>query len=193
MAIKIPGVRNKYGATTAHVIAEQIALCESNISNIQTIAIYRKEREIRDEINRRLRVCHDFLGMARSRKYGCLYKEVKIDEEQPLVCEHAIPVSGLVSLYESGIAFEELVYYPVARILKTSDKKFEKMGLVKTGYHTNFIFLRYAKAGIRIETHFGHEIDTSLWTIQNHRELIEQTPELIQIKQNVRELLDVYA
>ena len=190
MAVRIPSVRNKHGATTAHIIAEQIALCESNIRNVQEIAIYRKEREIRDEINRRLRVCHDFLGMAGSRKYGCLYKEVKIDEDQPLICEHAIPVSGLVSLYESGVPFEKLVFYPVVRILKTSDKKFEEMGLVKSGFDEEFIFLRYAKAGIPIETHFGREIDTNSWTIENHWEFIKQTPEIMKIKKHVRELLN---
>ena len=189
MSIQIPGVRNKHGATTAHVIAEQIALCESNIRNIQKIAVYRKEREIRDEINRRLRGCHDFLGMAGSRKNGCLYREFELNETTQLVCEHAIPVSGLVSLFEAGTPFEELVFYPVARIAKTSDKKFEKMGLVKTGHDSTYIFSRYHKVGIRIETHEGFKIDTETWSIQQHWELVESTPELLQIRTQVRELL----
>ena len=56
MATTIPGVRNKLGAATSDIVAEQIALCKENVKTIKRIAKFRKPREIRDEISRRLRL-----------------------------------------------------------------------------------------------------------------------------------------
>lgn len=56
MSIIIPDVRNAQGATTSDVIAEQISLCKANLDTIEQVAQYRKDREKRDEINRRLRM-----------------------------------------------------------------------------------------------------------------------------------------
>ncbi len=185
MSIIIPGVRNAQGATTADVITEQIALCKANLDSIEQIAFYRKAREKRDEINRRLRGSHDFLGMAGSRKSGCLYREVGLSPGTQVVCEHAIPVTALVSLYEDGKPFEELVFYPVARISKASDKRFEQLGLVKSGHDLNFPFLRYHKAGIALETHQGLPIACDSWTMENHWDLVKETQELSTIRQEV--------
>lgn len=185
MSITIPGVRNKLRATTAEVITEQIALCKANLELIERIARYRKPREKRDEINRRLRGCHDFLGMAGSRKHGCLYREIGLSPDTPVVCEHAIPVTALVSLYEKGTPFEDLVFYPVARISKESDKRFERLGLVKSGHDNNLPFLRYHKADIEIETHEGVPIPCASWSMENHWALVHKTQELFSIRQEV--------
>ena len=191
MAIKIPGVRNIRGADTADIIAEQIALCESNLRTIDNVAFFRKEREKRDEINRRLRGCNDFLGMAGSRKDGCLYREVNITSDVPMVCEHAIPVTALVSLYEEGFAsFEKIAFYPVALISKMSDKRLGNLGLVKSGHDNEIDFKRYNTAGIRIETHEGNEIDTETWSIKDHWALLKSTPPLANIKAKVRKILE---
>ncbi|UTA78361.1 hypothetical protein J4377_10220 [Halomonas sp. XH26] len=185
MVIFIPSIRNKHGATTADVIAEQIALCKANLLTIEKVAVFRKPREKRDEINRRLRGCHDFMGMAGSRKFGCLYREVGLNSEDSVVCEHAIPVTAMVSLYEAGTPFEELVFFPVARITKTSDQKFGSLGLTKSGYDLERPFLRYHIAGIEIETHFGTKISCKNWSIQDHWKLVDETPELSHIRQEV--------
>lgn len=189
MTIVIPGVRNARDARTSDVITEQIALCKANLSSIDRIAFYRKDREKRDEVNRRLRSCHDFLGMAGARKNGCLYREAGLDPDASTVCEHAIPVTDLVSLYEDGMPFEVLVFYPVARISKASDRRLQEQGLVKSGHERNLPFLRYYKAGIAIETHEGRAIDCDTWTIENHWDLVGATRELSAIRQEVLEKL----
>ncbi len=191
MTISIPGIRNKHGATTADVVAEQIALCKANLFTIEKVAFFRRPREKRDEINRRLRGCHDFMGMAGSRKFGCLYREVGLNPEIPVVCEHAIPVSAVVSLYEAGIPFEELVFFPVARIARTSDQKFGRLGLTKSGHDLERPFLRYHTAGIEVETHFGEKISCKDWSIEDHWNLVDKTPELSNIRQEVMDKLSV--
>jgi hypothetical protein len=185
MAVLIPGVKNKHGATTADVIAEQIALCKANLFTIEKVAVFRGPREKRDEINRRLRGCHDFMGMAGSRKFGCLYREIGLNSSATLVCEHAIPVTAMVSLYEAGTPFEELVFFPVVRISKTSDQKFGSLGLTKSGHELNKPFLRYHKAEIEIETHFGEKVSCEDWSIEEHWRLLEKTPELSSIRKEV--------
>lgn len=183
--IVIPRVRNKGGASTADILVEQILLCKETTSAINRIAHFRKEREIRDEINRRLRTCHDFMGMAGSRKSGCLYREVGLTPNQKVVCEHAIPVTAIVSLYEQGIGLDELVFYPVARILKVSDLKFGKLGLTKSGHDLQYPFMRYALAEIEIETHFGDKISCSDWSMEDHWDLIEKTVEMAELRKAV--------
>lgn len=201
---KIPGVRNRNNATTADVIAEQIALCKANLLSIEKIATFRKEREKRDEISRRLRGCHDCLGMAGSRKYGCLYREKGLKSNQKVVCEHAIPVTALVSLYQKGVSFERLVFYPVARISKESDMRFGKNGTVKSGYDETLDqtldgtfddahirpFLRYHSANILIETYEGVEVNCETWRMEDHWALIGKTKELVSIKNDVSQKLE---
>lgn len=206
MPIIIPGVRNRNNATTADVIAEQIALCKANLLSIEKIATFRKAREKRDEISRRLRGCHDFLGMAGSRKYGCLYREIGLKSNENVVCEHAIPVTALVSLYQKGVSFERLVFYPVARISKKSDMRFGKNGTVKSGYDETLDqtlddtfddtdirpFLRYCDANILIETHKGDEVNCETWTMKDHWRLIEETEEIASIKYQVSQKLEIW-
>ena len=189
MTITIPGIRNQHGARTSDIISEQILICKANLETLKKLAFYRKNREIRDEINRRLRSCHDFLGMGSSRKLGCLYREVNLKPTDAVVCEHAIPVTALVSLYQSGVNFEDLVFYPVARISKLSDMRFNKLGLTKSGHDKDFPFLRYHKASIRIETYLGEEIDCKKWSIDDHWKLVNDTRELFTIRSEVMKSL----
>lgn len=183
--IKIPGVRSAVGATTADVIVEQIRLCKNALGAIERIAVYRKQRELRDEVGRRLRGCHDFLGMAGSRKRGCLYLEVGLDKSMPTVCEHAIPVSELVSLYQAGVPFECLVFYPVALISKESDMKFGPLGLVRSGPSLEMPFMRYYEAGVFLETHDGIAVSCESWTMEDHWDLVRSTPELYSVRKDV--------
>lgn len=123
--------------------------------------------------------------MAGSRKNGCLYREVGLTPDTQVVCEHAIPVTALVSLYKLGMPFEEMVFYPVARISKASDKRLEQSGLVKSGHDLSFPFLRYHKVGIVMETYQGLAIDCDIWTMENHWDLVEKTQELSIIRREV--------
>lgn len=192
MAITIPSIRNNHGATTADVIVEQIALCKANLITIEKVAFFRKLREKRDEISRRLRGCHDFMGMAGSRKFGCLYREIGLSFETPVVCEHAIPVTAMVSLYEAGTPFEVLVFFPVARISRASDQTLNLHRLTTSGHNEERPFQRYHTAGIEIETHFGMKISCERWSIQDHWDLVDATPELSYIQKEVMIKLAAY-
>ncbi len=187
---RFPKVNNKHGATTADILAETIALCEANIETINRVAHFRRAREVRDEINRRLRGCHNWLGMAAgSRRFGCLYREVDLDENEPMVVEHAIPVTALVDMYESGTPFIDLVFLPVALISKVSDGRLNDRKLTKTGHDAVHLLRRYATADISLETHYGERIDASSWTRGDHNELIARTPELSMVREEVVQLL----
>lgn len=183
--INIPKVR--IGLTTSDVILEQIILCKVIVKSIEKYATFRKEREVKDEIRRRLRICHDFLGMAGSRKYGCLYKEPGVTNK--FVCDHSIPVSALVDFYKEKIPFEELIFYPVARISKESDMKFNLKGssLVKSGHDINFPLIRYFKAGINIVTYEDKSVDCQKWTMEDHWRLLAKTESLTNIRNEVQE------
>lgn len=183
--IIIPDVRNAQGATTSDVIAEQVALCKATLRSIEDIAYFRKAREKRNEINRRLRECHNFLGMAGSRKRGCLYRQVGLYESTLVVCEHAIPVTALVSLYEEGVDFADLVFYPVVRISKEADKCLTKKGFGTSGHDLNFPLLRYYKAGIQIETYAGNPISCNSWSMEEHWKLVETSEKLTSVRNEV--------
>ena len=178
---RLPCVKGKNGATIADLIKENTKLCEANISTIRRVARFNGDREVRDEINRRLRGVHNLLGMAAgSRRHGCLYIEKNLDETLSFVVEHAVPVSALVSLYNEGIPFIELIFFPVARISRQSDLKLNSEKLVKSGHDESmkYIFKRYAIAGVLLETYDGVPVDAATWTIDNHYELIRRTPEI---------------
>lgn len=186
MPIIIPNSRI---GTTSDVIAEQIALCKAVVKVIGEVAKVRKNREINEEIGRRLRICQDFLGMRGTRRYGCLYRQVGLNEKTPVVCEHAIPITALVSLYHKGELLEDLVFYPVARISKESDKKFGSLGLVVKGHDLGMPFRRYREADIKIEDHNGNPIDCTAWTMEKHWKLLDETKELSRIRNEVKDKL----
>ncbi len=125
------------------------------------------------------------MGMAGSRKLGCLYREVGLSPQVEMVCEHAIPVTAMVSLYEAGTPFEELVFFPVARISRKSDRVLTEMGLSVSGHDLVRPFMRYHEAKIEIETHFGKRISCNEWTIEDHWRLVDETPEISRIRQEV--------
>lgn len=182
MTISIPGMQG--GFTTVDIILEQKILCELNIKTIKENARVRIDREVNDEINRRIRLANDFLGMAGSRKLGCLYFEDGVDGGG--VCEHVIPIAELVSRYQSGIKFEELIFYPVARISKESDKKLTSIGLGKRGYDLERPFKRYVGANICIKTHHGDMIDACSWSMRDHWSLVFGTEELKEILKSLQ-------
>lgn len=182
MEIKVPGPC--HGLNTADVVIEQILLCQSVIQAIRKVSQYRTEREVNDEINRRLRTCFDFLGMAGSRKDGCLYNEKALVGSEEVVYEHAIPVTALVSLYLKGFPLQELVFYPVVRLSKKSDTELRRKGLAKTGHDLNYVFRRYHHAGIKVQTYSGEVVPTDSWTLRRHEELLRSTP-LYKVKQEI--------
>lgn len=181
---RLPGVRGKNGASTADLVQEISSLCEANIATIRRISQFNAEREIRDEINRRLRAVHNVLGMAAgSRRFGCLYIEKNLDEAEPFIAEHAIPVSALVKLFERGMPFVDLAFFPVSLISKISDRRLAEAKLTKSGHDESFkeVFRRYAIAGVALETHDGKPVDAETWTMDDHLSLIRRTPALNEV------------
>ncbi len=180
---RLPGVKGKNGATAADLIREISDLCEANVATIRRICRFNANREVREEIGRRLRGAHNVLGMATgNRRYGCLYIEKNLDDAQPTVAEHAVPVSALASLYEAGVPFIELVFFPVARISRLADQKLSSFKLVKSGHDEalKYILSRYGVEGAEIvlETYDGVPVEPKTWTLDNHHELIRRTPEI---------------
>lgn len=176
MSIQIPGVNSKY--STADIILEQKLLCEANIDTIRKLAHVRTEREINDEVNRRIRLANDFLGMAGSRKMGCLYHEKEMNNVDAM-CEHVVPMSVLVDLYHTGNeSFEKLVLYPIARISKVSDNELNRIHPRNTGCNLENPFRRYEKPRIKIVTHTGKDVDLHNWSMRDHWNLVLETTEL---------------
>ncbi|HHY0326223.1 TPA: hypothetical protein ACVU01_003509 [Vibrio cholerae] len=185
MDVIIPSVSNKHGAQVEDILLEQILLCKANISTIERVAVFRKDREINNEINRRIRECNIFLATQGDRKGGCLYREVGIDAGNQ-VCEHAIPVSELVNLYKMGRPIEDLIFYPVARISKESDKKLRSLGLAKKGHDLKFVLSRYFRAEIAIETFEGKRVDCEKWTMEDHWFLVESSKKVSSIRNSLK-------
>jgi hypothetical protein len=186
---RLPGVKGKNGATIVDLLGEVNALCEANIETIRRVCQFNAKREVRDEINRRLRHSHNILGMAAgSRRFGCLYVERNLDEKLPFVVEHAIPVSALVKLYESGTSFIDLVFMPIALISQLADKKLNMEKLSKSGHDQNleYVLLRYAKAKIMLETYDGVPVNASTWTMDDHLKLIARTCEINDVYEAIR-------
>jgi hypothetical protein len=52
---RLPGVKGKNGATVVDLVQEISALCEANIDTICRIARFNANREVRDEVGRKLR------------------------------------------------------------------------------------------------------------------------------------------
>lgn len=182
MSITIPNINNTFDVSD--IILEQKILCEHNIATIKQVAKVRTDREINDEINRRIRIANDFLGMGGSRKTGCLYFEPTTDNNS--VCEHVIPVAELVKLFLEGKhSFETIVFYPIACISKAKDNELRQHGLSKKGFDFEYPFKRYKKAEIKIYTHFNEEIDPDTWSMQKHWDLLFRTEELKEIIEKI--------
>lgn len=101
---------------------------------------------------------------------------------EDVICDHAIPVSELVRMYvQDNIEIEDLIFYPVVRISQEANDNLTKKGFAKRGFDPNLPLLRYSKIDLKIKTHFGEEIDPKTWTIEQHMDLVRNTPELKRI------------
>lgn len=182
MPVRIPGVRGKGGASPADLILEHIELCRENVKTIERIATHQKKREMRNEINKRIRACNNLLGMTSgSRRFGHIYRETDLQKGEKLVSEHVIPVSELTSLYENGAPLEELIFYPIALISNASNALLNKRGLNRSRKDCSKPFSRYSEAGIKVESHLGREVETKTWGMADHWDLINETQELANI------------
>ncbi len=179
MPIELPAFK---GATTYKVIAHHETLCKEIINTIQKHARYNKDREVNDEINRRIRAANDALGMKGSRKMGCLYHEAGFEHKKSGgICEHAIPLTKLVELYRTEKkTFLELSLYPIARISKELDANLTRNGLARNGHDLKHPFKRYQNINPppKIKTHKGDAVDLENWSITDHWNLVFETEEL---------------
>lgn len=178
MPIIIPMLR---GVRTAELIKQHELLCTKNVENIINFAVHKKEREINDEINRRIRATNDALGMRGTNNRGCLYYEAGLEEGGAVVCEHVIPLTILVNLYRTKRRpFLELSLHPIARIRKESDKSLTQGGLARNGHDLTHPFKRYRQANpdLQIQTHQGCPVDLENWSMKDHWDLVFNTEEL---------------
>jgi len=182
MDVIVPKVRHNNGRKVENIIKEQERICAVTIPLIEQTAVYRKEREVTSEYNRRLRTCNDFLGMSGYRKLGCIYREGYITEKKGHTCEHVIPMATIVKmLINREITFQEAIFFPIALIKNSSDDQIKREGRVKSGFDKKFPFKRYDGLGINVFTWEGEYVDSHLWSMDDHWELIKRTPELSHI------------
>lgn len=183
MAIQLFNSRQP-DATTAKLIVELIWLGRQYVDIASQSRFYR-ERRIQEKVAEAIRSCNHFLAMSGSFKNGCLYREAglapfwKSGNGEAVVCDHAVPVGELVRQHlEDGVPLEHLILSPVVRLSKDSDRHLTQAGFARQGYESGLPMSRYSKAGIRIVTHDGEEIDAACWTDADHWRLVCNTPEL---------------
>ncbi|WP_275272007.1 hypothetical protein [Limnobacter sp. P1] len=183
MSIKLPTSRIA-NAQPSDLILQYITIGKK-IIEIWSQAKFNKDRKVNDTVATIIRDCNGILGCGGNFKNGCLYRESVLDEiwtprgDEQVICDHAIPVSELVRMYkEDNIQIEELIFYPVVRISQVANDNLTKKGFAKRGFDPNLPLLRYSKIDLKIKTHFGEEIDPKTWTIEQHTDLVRNTPEL---------------
>lgn len=186
MSIKLPTSRIP-NAQPSDLILQYITIGKK-IIELWSQAKFNKDRKVNDTVATIIRDCNGILGCGGNFKNGCLYRESVLDEiwipkdRKQVICDHAIPVSELARMYkEDDIQIEELIFYPVVRISLEANDNLTKKGFAKRGFDPNLPLLRYSKIDLKIKTHFGEEIDPKTWTIEQHMDLVRNTPELKRI------------
>ena len=184
----LAGIRKKTKGTDKHsdLIKNQINMLEAIILTIREVSKYGTERQIDDEINRRIRACQNILGMWGDRRSAILYFEEtirfsEVKDTKKFTVEHVIPISAAVKKYKDGGDIKELILNPVTLITRESDDRLRKAQLVKTGEDFDFPFRRYHKVGIKIKDLDAREIDCEAYTMEDHFALIRRVPELQQV------------
>jgi hypothetical protein len=192
MAITLQNPRGKEpplgakGASHTALIKNTIQLGLKHIEVAKKSEFYR-ELMIDSEVADIIRKCNGTLGLGGNFKNGCLYRQEGLAEkwdkkiDGKVICDHAIPVTALVSQYrEKKAPFEHLIFSPVVRITERSNEELTNRGLAKAWKDEwyQYPLSRYAEVGISIVTHKGEKIDTKSWTSANHWELIFDTEEL---------------
>ena len=191
MSIKLPTSRIP-NAQPSDLILQYITIGKK-IIELWSQAKFNKDRKVNDTVANIIRDCNGILGCGGNFKNGCLYRESVLDEiwtpkgDEQVICDHAIPVSELVRMYnEDNIQIEELIFYPVVRISRKVNDDLTKKGFAKRGFDPNLPLFRYSKIDLKIKTHFGEEIDPKTWTLEQHMNLVRSTPELKTIIDTLR-------
>lgn len=192
MSIKLPTSRIA-NAQPGDLILQNISIGK-RIIELWSQAKFNKDRRVNDTVANIIRDCNGILGCAGNFKNGCLYREKDLPniwipkkDQPPVICDHAIPVSELVRMYTKDNAdIEDLIFYPVVRISQKSNNLLTEKGFAKRGFDPSLPLLRYSKIDLKIETHFGEEIDPRTWTLEQHMNLVRSTPELKTIIETLR-------
>jgi hypothetical protein len=191
MSIKLPTSRIP-NAQPSDLILQYITIGKK-IIELWSQAKFNKDRKVNDTVATIIRDCNGILGCGGNFKNGCLYREGELEEKwapknkEDVVCDHAIPVSELVRMYvQDNIEIEDLIFYPVVRISQDANKLLTQKGYAKRGFDPDLPLLRYSKIDLKIKTHFGEEIDPKTWTIEQHMDLVRDTPELKTIIETLR-------
>lgn len=190
MAISIPRIYEKNGATPAELIQESIREGKE-IGKIYSVRKFNPERGKRDAIASAIRACNMYMGAGGNFKDGCLYREKGLPESWRshngdgsgvlrVVCDHAVPVRELVRRHlDENQSIESLIFSPVVRISEDTNSRLTKGGYAKKGHKTGFPLHRYSHLeGIQLVTHFGDEVNPATWSDGEHWRLVFSTEEL---------------
>lgn len=175
--------------TTAEIVLDHIRVCKALIPEIRNVARVNVERQLRDFVGDKIRGCQDWLAMVgHKRSSGCIYREVGISEDRNCMTEHPIPVADLARLHlEKGVPLEELIFYPVARIRKSSDVKLPRRSPLAETVALNLPFSRYAAAGIEIAAFDGEVIPAESWTLEDHFRKLESCEVIQSVRRQILE------
>jgi hypothetical protein len=185
MAIKFHKSQIK-GVTPLLLLQDNIYYGKKIVEVTREHVKYYRELRINEAIAKIIRQCNGTLGAAGSQKNGCLYRENGLPEfwkknnSENVICDHAVPVTELVRMHvNEGIPIEELIFYPVVRIKKSTNDTLTKIGYAKGGTKIGFPLFRYSHLeNIQLLTHHGDPVDPKTWTTQDHWRLVKSTPEL---------------
>ena len=207
MAIVFPVSKNHPGVSVSSFILDNYSVGKEVIAACRKGKYYTSLKE-RFAIGRMIRDFHGALGCGGNSKNGCLYREKGLPElwqkgHDPVVCDHAVPVTELVDQYKKHQSSEQiikLIFSPVARISFVTDRRITAAGYAKNGFINGFPFSRYstfnnamiAQGGqpITIVNYKGEEIDLEKWTDVDHWKLVDNTPEFKPVLEEIKEALE---
>lgn len=191
MAIILPTSNNHPDATHVDFILDNYRVGEQVINAYKGGEYYRDLR-VKFAIGKMIREFHGTLGCGGNFKNGCLYREEGVPElwrkgQAPVVCDHVVPISELVSQYQIDQSREQilkLIFSPVARISSDTDSRITASGFSKIGYEKGSPFSRYSAFNkslspndrqVKILTHLGDAVDLVKWTEDDHWALVIKT------------------
>ncbi len=198
---KLAGINKKNKGSDKHsdLIKNHINILEAVIPAIKKVSKYGTERQIKNEINKRIRECQNILGMWGDRRSGILYFEksinfLEVKDKNKFTVEHVIPVSATVQRYIDGdpIPIEKLIFNPIALITTESDKQLREKGLAKSGHDFDFPFRRYKQVEIEIKDLHGTVINCENFSIEDHFELIHKVPELQEVINEINDTKSIH-
>lgn len=113
-----------------------------------------------------LRKYHDY---AIKDQFRAHYRDADLSVTDKTDFEHVIPVAVLMALLiHNKITVELAMNPPTCLIKKRHHKLLKSQGLDNKTPDTWWFWKRYARLGIRLETHTGDPVDPAVWNLGTH-------------------------